>query len=85
MSKNKDNKPPRGQLRFRDRDPKAIGVWGVAGVVVLMAVSLNYDRIPYINGMHGATAYVADAAGLNTGDEVQVRPSSRPPGPRRRC
>ena len=72
MSKNKDNKPPRGQLRFRDRDPKAIGVWGVAGVVVLMAVSLNYDRIPYINGMHGATAYVADAAGLNTGDEVQV-------------
>ncbi|MCT2097582.1 MCE family protein [Dietzia cinnamea] len=72
MSKNKDNKPPRGQLRFRDRDPKAIGVWGVAGVVVLMAVSLNYDRVPYINGMHGATAYVADAAGLNTGDEVQV-------------
>lgn len=72
MSKNKDNKPPRGQLRFRDRNPKAIGVWGVAGVVVLMAVSLNYDRIPYINGMHGATAYVADAAGLNTGDEVQV-------------
>lgn len=72
MSKNKDNKPPRGQLRFRDRNPKAIGVWGVAGVVVLMTVSLNYDRIPYINGMHGATAYVADAAGLNTGDEVQV-------------
>ena len=72
MSKNKDNKPPRGQLRFRDRNPKAIGVWGVAGVVVLMAASLNYDRIPYINGMHGATAYVADAAGLNTGDEVQV-------------
>ncbi|MFS4490872.1 MCE family protein [Dietzia kunjamensis] len=72
MSKNKVNKPPRGQLRFRDRNPKAIGVWGVAGVVVLMAVSLNYDRIPYINGMHGATAYVADAAGLNTGDEVQV-------------
>lgn len=76
MSKKKDDgappKAPRGQLRFRDRDPKVIGVWGAVGVVALMAVSLNYDRIPYINGMHGATVYVADAAGLNTGDEVQV-------------
>ncbi|MCT2274157.1 MCE family protein [Dietzia cinnamea] len=72
MSKNKDNKPPRGQLRFRDRDPVRTGIWGAVGVVLLMGVSLNYDRIPYVNGMHGATAYVADAAGLNTGDEVQV-------------
>ena len=73
--KNSDGAPPkapRGQLRFRDRDPKVIGVWGAVGVVALMAVSLNYDRIPYINGMHGATVYVADAAGLNTGDEVHV-------------
>ena len=65
-------KAPRGQLRFRDRDPKTIGVWGAVGAVALMAISLNYDRIPYVNGMRGATAYVADAAGLNTGDEVQV-------------
>lgn len=65
-------KAPRGQLRFRDRDPVKLGIWGTVGVVVLMGVSLNYDRIPYINGTHGATAYVADAAGLNTGDEVQV-------------
>ena len=54
MSKNKDDgappKAPRGQLRFRDRDSKVIGVWGAVGVVALMAVSLNYDRIPYING-----------------------------------
>src|SRR5699024_5130013 len=76
MSKKKDDgappKAPRGQLRFRDRDPKMIGVWGAAGVVALMAISLNYDRIPYLNGMHGGTVYVADAAGLNTGDQVQV-------------
>ena len=65
-------KAPRGQLRFRDRDPRKIGIWGAVGAVALMAVSLNYDRIPYVNGMRGATAYVADAAGLDTGDEVQV-------------
>lgn len=65
-------KAPRGQLRFRDRDPKTIGVWGAVGAVALMAISLNYDRIPFVNGLRNATAYVADAAGLNTGDEVQV-------------
>lgn len=75
MSDKKSDAPlkaPGGQLRFRDRDPKKIGVWGAVGVVALMAVSLNYDRIPYINGKHGGTVYVADAAGLKTGDEVQV-------------
>lgn len=65
-------KAPKGQLRFRDRDPKKIGAWGAVGAVALMAISLNYDRIPYVNGMRGATVYVADAAGLSTGDEVQV-------------
>lgn len=75
MSKNSETAPlkaPKGQLRFRDRDPKVIGVWGAVAVVVLMAVALNYDRVPYLNGTRGATAYVADAAGLNSGDEVQV-------------
>lgn len=75
MSKKNDGAPlkaPKGQLRFRDRDPKWIGVWGSVGAVALMAISLSYDRIPYVNGTRNATAYVADAAGLNTGDEVQV-------------
>lgn len=75
MSKKNDGTPlkaPKGQLRFRDRDPKWIGVWGSVGAVALMAISLSYDRIPYVNGTRNATAYVADAAGLNTGDEVQV-------------
>ena len=65
-------KAPRGQLRFRDRDPKKLGVWGAVGAVALMGISLNYDRIPYVNGMRDATVYVADAAGLDTGDHVQV-------------
>ncbi|MET3862478.1 phospholipid/cholesterol/gamma-HCH transport system substrate-binding protein [Dietzia sp. 2505] len=75
MSDKKDGAPlkaPKGQLRFRDRDPRTIGIWGALGAVVLMGVSLNYDRIPYVNGLRNATAYVADAAGLNTGDSVQV-------------
>ena len=59
-------------MRFRDRDPKKIGIWGAVGAVALMAISLNYDRIPYVNGTRNATVYVADAAGLNTGDAVQV-------------
>ncbi|MGN7225625.1 MCE family protein [Dietzia maris] len=66
------SKAPRGQLRFRDRDPKKLGVWGAVGAVALMGISLNYDRIPYVNGMRDATVYVADAAGLDTGDHVQV-------------
>lgn len=65
-------KAPRGQLRFRDRDSKKLGIWGAVGAVALMGISLNYDRIPYVNGMSDATVYVADAAGLTTGDEVQV-------------
>ena len=65
-------KAPRGQLRFRDRDPKKLGVWGAVGAVALMGNSLNYDRIPYVNGMRDAAVYVADAAGLDTGDHVQV-------------
>ena len=75
MSDTKDGAPlkaPKGQLRFRDRDPRTIGIWGALGAVVLMGGSLNYDRIPYVNGLRNATAYVADAAGLNTGDSVQV-------------
>ena len=76
MSKDKNGgaprSAPRGQLRFRDRNPKVIGIWGAVGVVALMGISLNYDRIPYVNGKHGATVYVSDAAGLKTGDEVQV-------------
>lgn len=75
MSSNDDGAPPRapkGQLRFRDRDPKVMGVWGVVGVVALMGISLNYDRIPVVNGKHGGIVYVADAAGLSAGDEVQV-------------
>ena len=76
MSKDKNGgaprSAPRGQLRFRDRNPKVIGIWGAVGVVALMGISLNYDRIPYVNGKHDATVYVSDAAGLKTGDEVQV-------------
>ena len=63
---------PKGQLRFRDRDPKKIGVLGLVGCVALMGLSLNYDRIPVVNGKKNAVAYVADAAGLHTGDSVQV-------------
>lgn len=65
-------KARKGQLRFRDRDVTKIGVAGIFGSVALVALSLNYDRIPYLNGTRNATAYVSDAAGLATGNDVQV-------------
>lgn len=71
-SKGAPLKAPKGQLRFRDRSARAIGIWGILGCVVLLAIALNYDRIPYVNGKKNATVYVADAAGLSKGDEVQV-------------
>ena len=63
---------PRGALRFRDRNPVPIGIIGMLVCVALVAVSLTYDRVGFLNGTRNATAYVADAAGLKTGDEVQV-------------
>lgn len=71
----KKSGPPKarkGQLRFRDRDVSKIGVVGVLGSVILVGLSLNYDRIPYLNGTRNATAYVSDAAGLAVGNDVQV-------------
>lgn len=65
-------KAPRGAMRFRDRNPIPIGIIGMLVCVALVAVSLTYDRIGLLNGTHSATVYVADAAGLKAGDEVQV-------------
>ncbi|WP_333618444.1 MCE family protein [Dietzia sp.] len=68
----KNSKAPRGALRFRDRDPKLIGILGIAICVVLVVVSSTYNKVGWIMGTHTATAYVADAAGLKVGDEVHV-------------
>lgn len=68
----KNAKAPKGALRFRDRNPKPIGVIGILVCILLVAASLSYDKVGFLNGTHKATAYVADAAGLKTGDDVQV-------------
>lgn len=68
----KVRKAPKGALRFRDRDPRWIGILGVAICALLIFVSTTYNKVGWIMGTHDATAYVADAAGLKTGDEVHV-------------
>lgn len=65
-------KAPKGGLRFRDRDPRWIGILGIAICAVLIFVSTTYNKVGWIMGTHDATAYVADAAGLRSGDEVHV-------------
>lgn len=67
-----NRKVPKGALRFRDRDPRLIGLLGIAICIVLVVVSSTYNKVGWIMGTHRATAYVADAAGLKTGDEVHV-------------
>ncbi|ANI91553.1 MCE family protein [Dietzia timorensis] len=68
----KVRKSPKGKLRFRDRDPRWIGILGVAICALLIFVSTTYNKVGWIMGTHDATAYVADAAGLKNGDEVHV-------------
>ena len=64
----KVRKAPKGGLRFRDRDPRWIGILGVAICALLIFVSTTYNKVGWIMGTHDATAYVADAAGLDLGD-----------------
>ena len=70
--KNTVRKAPKGALRFRDRDPRWIGILGIAICAILIFVSTTYNKVGWIMGTHDATAFVADAAGLKDGDEVHV-------------
>lgn len=63
---------PKGSLRFRDRDPRVLGAIGIVVSIVAVTASFAFTSIPFLNGRTTATAYVADAAGLNTGDTVYV-------------
>lgn len=54
------------------RDPKVVGVIGIAVVAAVVTASLEYDKLPLINSTEQYTAYFADAAGLAEGSPVQV-------------
>jgi len=56
---------------FSERNQLVIGVVGLALTIGVVVGSLNYQRLPFLQGKEYA-AYFADAGGLTTGEAVQV-------------
>lgn len=57
---------------FSERDPRTIGLVGIAITVVIALAALNFDKLPLLSSTKGYSAYFADAGGLNTGATVRV-------------
>jgi phospholipid/cholesterol/gamma-HCH transport system substrate-binding protein len=56
---------------FAERNQLVIGIVGLALTIGIVFGSLNYDRLPFLQGRE-YSAYFADAGGLTTGEGVQV-------------
>ncbi len=56
---------------FAERNQLVIGIVGLALTIGIVFGSLNYDRLPFLQGRE-YSAYFADAGGLTTGGGVQV-------------
>lgn len=57
---------------FAERSPLAIGAGGIAVVVLLMLIALQYHKLPIVNQNKSVSAYFEDAGGLFTGAAVEV-------------
>jgi phospholipid/cholesterol/gamma-HCH transport system substrate-binding protein len=57
---------------FSERNPVIIGFIGVAVVVAVALVALNYQKLPFLNQGKTYSAEFADAGGLFTGAGVEV-------------
>ena len=57
---------------FQERNNVVIGVIGVALIAVIVTVSLQYNKLPFVNSTHSYSAYFAEAGGLRAGAPVQV-------------
>ncbi|OBI35192.1 mammalian cell entry protein [Mycobacterium sp. E1386] len=57
---------------FSERNPLLIGAVGLGAVLVLMLLSVNYQKLPFFNTGRTYSAYFAEAGGLLPGDHVQV-------------
>jgi phospholipid/cholesterol/gamma-HCH transport system substrate-binding protein len=57
---------------FSERNPLRIGAIGVGIILVLMLLSVNYDKLPFFNKGTTYAAYFAEAGGLISGNAVQV-------------
>jgi phospholipid/cholesterol/gamma-HCH transport system substrate-binding protein len=56
---------------FSERNQLVIGAVGLALTIGIVLGSLNYDRLPFLQG-NEYSAYFAEAGGLKTGEAVQV-------------
>jgi phospholipid/cholesterol/gamma-HCH transport system substrate-binding protein len=57
---------------FAERNPFVIGAVGMAITAALTVAVLNYKSLPLINNNAEYSAFLADASGLTSGQEVQV-------------
>jgi phospholipid/cholesterol/gamma-HCH transport system substrate-binding protein len=57
---------------FSERNPFLLGITGVALVLGLVGVALQYDKIPFLSPKNTHSAYFAEAGGLRSGAPVQV-------------
>ncbi|MFZ2173762.1 MAG: MCE family protein [Rhodococcus sp. (in: high G+C Gram-positive bacteria)] len=58
--------------RFRDLDPVPLGIIGTAVVAVVVAVSLQWNSLPFIDSATEYRAEFTETAGLREGDRVMV-------------
>ncbi len=57
---------------FSERNPFVIGGVGIVLILAVMWLSLNYQKLPFINQTNEYSAYFAEAGGLAAGNPVQV-------------
>lgn len=57
---------------FSERNPLKIGAIGIGVILVVMLLSMNYDKLPFFPRGKTYSAYFAEAGGLVPGDHVQV-------------
>lgn len=57
---------------IRERNPISVAVAGLAIIAVIISLTYFSSSLPIIGGGTGYTAYFAEAAGLQSGNEVRV-------------
>jgi phospholipid/cholesterol/gamma-HCH transport system substrate-binding protein len=57
---------------FRERNPVPIGLAGLGAIAVGLAIALNLQNIPFVNGGTTYSAAFAEAAGLKDKEEVRI-------------
>lgn len=55
-----------------ERNRVTVGVVGILVVVALVIAAFSYDKLPFIKGTSGYSAYFAEAGGIKPGGDVRV-------------